>query len=188
MFKKDIRQQFREKRKALAFPEKNKLDDLLLIRFQSAELPFIQTLLSFWPIEKNGEPNAHLFTDWLAFLNPELVVAYPVTDFDKNEMRAIVPADEPFVENRFGLYEPAGGELVPANHLDMILVPLLAFDREGFRVGYGKGFYDRFLANCREDCFLVGFSYFEPVLSIGDKDEFDVPLNLCITPQDVYVF
>ena len=70
----------------------------------------------------------------------------------------------------------------------MIFVPLLAFDNSGFRIGYGKGFYDKFLAGCREDCIKAGFCYFPPVSGITDKDDFDVPLDLCITPQNVYVF
>ena len=77
--------------------------------------------------------------------------------------------------------------LLPAE-IDLVFVPLLAFDKKGFRVGYGKGFYDKWLAGCRPDCIKVGFSYFEPVESIDDRHEFDVPLNLCITPHNVYVF
>ena len=64
----------------------------------------------------------------------------------------------------------------------------VAFDEKGFRIGYGKGFYDKYLADCSIDCLKVGFCYFEPVDSIEDSKEFDVPLNLCITPQNVYVF
>ena len=70
----------------------------------------------------------------------------------------------------------------------MVILPLLAFDQQGYRVGYGKGFYDKFLSGCREDCLKVGFSYFEPIETIDDCNEFDVPLDLCITPQNVYVF
>jgi 5-formyltetrahydrofolate cyclo-ligase len=64
----------------------------------------------------------------------------------------------------------------------------LTFDKKGFRVGYGKGFYDKWLAGCRKDCIKIGFSYFEPVETIDGLHEFDLPLNLCITPHNVYVF
>ena len=70
----------------------------------------------------------------------------------------------------------------------MVFVPLLTFDRDGYRIGYGKGFYDKYLAGCREDCIKAGFSYFEPIDSIEDLHEFDISLDLCITPQNVYVF
>ena len=51
-----------------------------------------------------------------------------------------------------------------------------------------KGFFDRYLKGCREDCIKIGFSYFEPLDSIDDANEFDVPLDFCITPQRIYVF
>jgi 5-formyltetrahydrofolate cyclo-ligase len=70
----------------------------------------------------------------------------------------------------------------------MIIIPLLAFDEKGYRVGYGKGFYDRYLKECREDCLKIGLSYFEAVPSVDDAAEFDVPLDFCITPQRTYVF
>ena len=92
------------------------------------------------------------------------------------------------LKNEFNIYEPEEGNRVDPTEIDMILVPLLAYDKKGYRVGYGKGFYDKFFAGCRKDCIKAGFSYFEPVDEITDKADFDVPLDLCITPQTVYVF
>ncbi len=70
----------------------------------------------------------------------------------------------------------------------MALIPLYAFDKNGYRVGYGKGYYDRYLKRCSEDLIAVGLSYFEPVDIINDTNQFDVPLSFCITPHTVYEF
>ena len=70
----------------------------------------------------------------------------------------------------------------------MILVPLLAYDLQGNRVGYGKGFYDRFLAKCNANVQKVGLSYFEPLDSIGDAESFDIKLNSCISPEKIWIF
>lgn len=189
MIKNEIRKAYREKRNALTSIERIKLDDLLLIQLQTVDLPFINTLLSYWPIEENNEPNTHLFTDYLEFKNPELVIAYPRTDFFLDEMIAVSTTGETnFLKSEFNIYEPEEGIIVDADEIDMILVPLLACDKKGYRVGYGKGFYDKFLAGCRKDCIKAGFYYFEPLDEISDKADFDVPLDLCITPQTVYVF
>ncbi|MEO7924586.1 MAG: 5-formyltetrahydrofolate cyclo-ligase [Chitinophagaceae bacterium] len=190
MIKKEIRKNYRDKRYSLTVPEQAKLDDLLLISFQSAALPFISSLLSYWPIEENNEPNTHLFTGYLEFNNPGLKVAYPKADFSTNEMKAFATTkDTGFIKVKYNIHEPATGEEeISPGDIDMVLVPLLAFDEQGYRVGYGKGFYDKYLAGCRPGCIKAGFSYFPPVESIADKDEFDVPLDLCITPQTVYVF
>jgi 5-formyltetrahydrofolate cyclo-ligase len=65
---------------------------------------------------------------------------------------------------------------------------LFGFDKKGYRVGYGRGFYDRFLSRCRKDCIKVGFSYFEPVDEIEDVCSLDVKLNYCITHEKFYIF
>jgi 5-formyltetrahydrofolate cyclo-ligase len=70
----------------------------------------------------------------------------------------------------------------------MAFVPLVAFDRKGFRIGYGKGYYDRYLKRCRPSIPMIGFSFFDPVERIRDINEFDVPLSLCITPSGIYEF
>ena len=189
MLKKDARKLFRDKRNALTETEKLKADDLLLIQFQTVDLPFLQAAFSYWPIEENNEPNTHLFTEFLRFRNPEIKLAYPVSDFATRTMTAIaVDIDTDFTKRELDIFEPDEGEPLLPEELDLVMIPLLAFDITGNRVGYGMGFYDKYLAGCREDCIKVGFSYFEPLDIISDCTEFDVPLNLCITPQNVYVF
>ena len=71
--------------------------------------------------------------------------------------------------------------------LDVIFVPLLAYDEKGNRIGYGKGFYDRFLANCKPDTLFVGLSFFPPEKNIS-VEETDVPLHYCITPEKILSF
>ena len=189
MKKQELRKIYRDKRKVLSSTERTKLDDLLLIQFQKTEIPFIQSLFSYWPIEENNELNTHILTDYLEFKNPGLVVSYPRIDIMMDEMIAIqVNSETDFLKSEFNIFEPAEGDILPADEIDMVMVPLLAYDKKGYRVGYGKGYYDKYLADCKKDCLKVGFSYFEPVESILDKADFDVPLNLCITPQTVYVF
>ena len=178
-----------EKRSALSAQERMKNDDLILIQLQTVALPSITFLLSFWPLEETHEPNTLLFTDYLEFQNPELVLCYPKTDFNTITFQAIQTNDDTrFRKNKYNIYEPENGEAVNAAGIDMVLVPLLAFDKKGYRVGYGKGFYDRYLSQCRSDCLKIGFSYFEPIDAIEDSNEFDLPLDLCVTPATVYVF
>ena len=104
-------------------------------------------------------------------------------------MKAIAcQADSIFEANAFNTPEPTDNTEVEPQLLDLIIIPLLAFDEKGYRVGYGKGFYDRFLSRCKPGCIKVGVSWFPPIAAIEDKDEFDVPLDFCITPERVYVF
>lgn len=174
---------------ALSSSERAKMDDLLLIQLQTMPLPFITFLLSYWPLESSNEPNTHLFTDYLEFCNPELIVCYPKTDLSAKDMQAVQTNDDTrFRKNQYGIYEPEEGVTVKPGGIDIVFVPLLAFDKNGYRVGYGKGFYDRYLTQCRQDCIRIGFSYFSPLEQIADRNEFDVPLNFCVTPGCVYAF
>ena len=189
MQKEEARRIYKEKRSALSDAERAKADDLLLIQFQKIELPHISHLLTYWPIEENNEPNTHLFNDYIEFKNPAIKFLYPKSDFAKQEMEAIeVNADTAFQKNGWNIHEPMDGTVTDAAAIDMIFVPLVIFDLHGYRVGYGKGFYDKYLQQCRPDCVKVGFCYFEPLDAIDDTREFDVPLNLCITPNNAYVF
>lgn len=92
-------------------------------------------------------------------------------------------------ESKWGIPEPMGGQTCPAEKIDAVLVPLLAFDRFGHRLGYGAGFYDRFLASCAPHAISIGLSLFppleEPMPGIFPTD---IPLTHCLTPDEVFVF
>ncbi|TMI97527.1 MAG: 5-formyltetrahydrofolate cyclo-ligase [Bacteroidetes bacterium] len=189
MKKEEGRRIYKGKRKELSEAERVKANDLMLIQFQKVDLPEIHHLLSYWPIEENQEPNTSLFSGYLEFKYPSIKFLYPKADFQKNEMEAVeVDADTAFLKNAWNIHEPMDGTLTDAAVIDMVFVPLLIFDKRGYRIGYGQGFYDKYLQQCRPDCLKVGFCYFEPVDVIEGTHEFDVPLNLCITPNNVYVF
>lgn len=88
----------------------------------------------------------------------------------------------------WGVPEPLDGLEVPTDKIDIVFVPLLAYDLRGHRVGYGKGYYDRFLHECRPDTIKIGLSLFGPEDSISDIGEYDFPLDHCVTPDRVYSF
>jgi 5-formyltetrahydrofolate cyclo-ligase len=189
MLKKDARKIYREKRFTISQSDKMKWDDLLLIQFQTLKLPFLDYVLSFYPIEQNNEVNTFLVTDYLHFKNPNLRICYSRTNLKDGTMNAIIcNADSIFQANEYNIPEPLDTEVADPTVLDLVIIPMLIFDIKGNRVGYGKGFYDRYLKECRDDCLKAGFSYFDPVESIDDANEFDVPLDFCITPQRTYVF
>jgi 5-formyltetrahydrofolate cyclo-ligase len=143
----------------------------------------------FIPIEKFNEiDTTPVFTRcWRDY--PNLTTVVPRVDFGSGTMESVVYEPQHILgRNRWGMDEPAHERTVPASDIDIVLVPLVAYDLAGFRVGYGKGFYDRFLASCRTDCLKVGLSYFPPVEAIADTNEFDIALDLCITPTKIYSF
>ena len=121
--------------------------------------------------------------------NGSIKVAWPKIAFPTSTMEAhLIEQNKLFIKNKFNILEPLDGDIVPPDLLDIIFVPLIAFDNKGFRVGYGRGFYDRYLPACRPNAIKIGFSFFEAVDRIDDINEFDVPLNLCITPTCIYEF
>ncbi|WP_337251765.1 5-formyltetrahydrofolate cyclo-ligase [Maribacter halichondriae] len=87
-----------------------------------------------------------------------------------------------------GVPEPVDGIEIDPMKIDVVFVPLLAFDEKGNRVGYGKGFYDDFLSKCRPNVVKVGLSLFEAEKNITGIADHDILLNYCVTPQRIYSF
>ncbi|HWJ27592.1 MAG TPA: 5-formyltetrahydrofolate cyclo-ligase [Flavisolibacter sp.] len=189
MLKNQARSFYKKKRDAISYTDKMKWDDLMLIQFQTLDLPFLDYVLSYYPIEENNEVNTFLLTDYLHFKHLNLHICYPKTNMKAYSMEAIAcSADSIFEANEYNIPEPLETSVIDPGLLDLVFVPMLGYDKKGNRVGYGKGFYDRFLKECRTDCFKIGLSYFEPLEAIEDANEFDVSLDFCITPQRIYVF
>ena len=189
MLKKEARKIYNKKRQEISYSDRLKWDDLILINFQTIEIPFLDSVFSFYPMEDGNEVNVFIITDYLHFRNPSLKICYPKMEIQEPNMEAIsCKADTVFQANAINILEPLESEIIDPQDIDLVLIPMLVCDVKGNRVGYGKGYYDRYLSRCRESCIKVGISYFEPIDTVDDANEFDVPLNFCITPQEAYVF
>lgn len=189
MTKQELRKIYRDKRQALHGKDRLRLDDLLLLQFQQFNYNDIRTVLSYWPMSGQAEPNTHILTGYLRHMVYDLRIAYPVSDLQQHSFMAhAIDEDTVYRTNAWGITEPVNTQPIDPAQIDLVLVPMLVCDQRGYRVGYGKGFYDRFLQQCRKDVVKMGCCYFEPVEQISDTHEFDVPLNYCITPQHIYEF
>lgn len=91
--------------------------------------------------------------------------------------------------NSYGIPEPVeNGIMVDEKNIHVVFVPLLAYDKKGSRVGYGKGFYDRFLHKCPDTTIKIGLSFFKPVDELIVVNDNDLPLDYVVTPSFVYDF
>jgi 5-formyltetrahydrofolate cyclo-ligase len=93
-----------------------------------------------------------------------------------------------FRKNSWGIPEPVNGLEVEPKLIDVVFLPLLVYDQKGNRLGYGKGFYDGFLHQCRPDVLKIGLSFFPPEEKVWEVEAHDIPLDACATPDKIYRF
>lgn len=146
-----------------------------------------QVVHLFLSIDANNEVDTRPIIDHIRAEFPAIGIAVPRVKGD--ELETLVYDAETRLElSKWNVPEPTDDRFVDPLSIDMVIVPLLAFDRRGYRVGYGKGFYDRFLKTCRNDCLKIGVSFFPHVENIDDAHENDVRLDYCLTPSESYKF
>lgn len=186
MTKAEIRKIAVMERKSLSDQQVCAYSQQLLALFSSIDLSSVKTIHIFLPIAEQKEPDTFLFIEWLASNHPNIKIIVPKADFDTALMTNYVyRGRDGLVKNLYNILEPEKGD-IHTEDVDMVLIPMLAFDLMGYRVGYGKGFYDRFLQGI--ETLKVGLSFFEPVDRIDDVNEYDIRLNMCLTPGEIYRF
>lgn len=189
MLKKALRDTYLKKRLELnpqAFAEAT---SVIVNHFESLQLQNVKKVLSYYPILSRNEFDVSHCTEILVRNNPLVQIGWPRIDAEKNTMEGFtVSPDGLYSKNKYNILEPINGIWMDPETIDLVLIPLLCFTTKGFRVGYGKGYYDRFLVRCKPDVIKLGFSFFDPVDAIEDIDQFDVPLSYCITPSRIYEF
>lgn len=186
MLKKDLRLKYSKLRSVLSQTEITEKS----IRIANAVLKLpIWNFLNyhiFLPIETKSEIDTQGIIAILLGLDKNIVVPkiiaptklehYLLTDTTKFEVNAL------------GVPEPLDGIIVTPTQLDVVFIPLLAFDKVGNRIGYGKGFYDRFLNECNPNIVKIGLSLFDAEDKISDVSPLDIPLDFCVTPRKTYSF
>lgn len=185
--KKELRLHYKNLRAALSIDEIE--EKSLAIANEVLQLPIWDKTYYhvFLPIEEQKEVNTEYILHLLSGKDKEIVISK--SDFETRKMAHFLLTDNTKIKkNKYNIPEPVNGLPVPSETIEVVFVPLLAFDVFGNRIGYGKGFYDKFLAECKPETIKIGLSFFEAVNQIDDVFESDVKLDYCVTPELVYKF
>jgi 5-formyltetrahydrofolate cyclo-ligase len=187
MKKRDIRYKYKNLRKELSIEE---------IENKSLEIANNVLKLDIWlknyfhiflPIVEQNEVDTEYILHLLQGKDKEIIISK--SEFDTREMIHFLMTDTTKIAtNEYNIPEPTNGLEVPTSNIEVVFVPLLAYDKTGNRVGYGKGFYDKFLSNCKPQTIKIGLSFFDAEDLIEDFSEVDVKLDFCVTPNKIYRF
>ncbi len=186
MDKKLLRKKYVEKRTELSQQD---VDDMsIAIANQLLSLPIWKAnfMHLFLSIESKKEVNTSYILSVLQGKDKEVIV--PKVSSEGDLEHYVLTDSTPLKNNRWGIPEPISGIRIPENQIEVVFVPLLAFDTQGHRIGYGKGMYDGFLKKCRPDVIKVGLSFFDAEPPFKELFSSDIPLNYCVTPKKTYRF
>lgn len=189
MTKQEIRKTYLEKRAALSENDRERLStDIAEKLHDFLKTHSFKTFHVFLPSVRHMEINTLLVVRLLEkWDNVRFVV--PVSDYDNHSMKNVLYQNGDDLQvDRFGIPEPVKHEEVNLTEIDAVITPLLAFDEKGHRLGYGKGFYDRFFASFEQKVAKIGVSYFSALEEFLPSEENDIALDYCVTPDKIYEF
>ena len=181
MEKKELREIYKQKRNNLTEVEIDNLQENIYQQIYSLDLAKVKNIHLFLSLKRFKEIDTQPIINYFREKGKQIVVSK--CNFKDNTLSHFYFDTNIVLElNKFGVPEPINAEKALEKELDLIFVPLLISDKENYRVGYGKGFYDRFLSKCRKDAKIIGLNFFEPIAKITDLHEFDVALDAVIYP------
>ena len=187
MTKQELRLLFKQKRIELSPDELEKKSEMICNSLFSKFQLTGKTLSLFLPIERQKEINTYAILEKGISLDAK--IALPKTSPDSAQLKHILyESRAQLTVNAYGIPEPKDGIVIKPIQFDFVLVPLLVIDKSGYRIGYGKGYYDRFLKKCAPNCIFIGLHLFEEFSEIDDLNKYDIPLNYCITPTQIIHF
>jgi 5-formyltetrahydrofolate cyclo-ligase len=190
MTKSELRTSFLAKRQAMSPEERSRAGaEIVANFFENVDLLPIKVLHCFISIDRFGEVDTRPIFQRIWHDRPGIQTVVPRINRELDELESLLYGPDTELEhNRWQIGEPVHNEKVEPAQVDLVIVPLLCFDRTGHRVGYGKGYYDRFLARCRPTCKKIGLSTFPPIDEIEDAHDGDIRLDACVTPASVISF
>jgi 5-formyltetrahydrofolate cyclo-ligase len=188
--KATLRKLYLEKRQNLSRTEYWMLTDAMMNQIKLFNWSEYYMVHVFLPIRNKNEVDTFSILNYFKEKFPDLKIVIPRTDFQNLLIENVLYDHEHTIlgRNKLDIPEPIHGKIITADQIDLVFIPLLAYDKLGNRAGYGKGFYDRFLINCRPDTMKIGLSYFDPVEEIYDLNQFDIKMDACICPGKIWEF
>lgn len=205
--KQQLRKYYISKRKTISADEmaikSQQIKDLFFANFDLSKVKYLHVFL---PIVKQNEIDTWLIITELKLVHNNAGRVKPTVELPAcvEPINIVIPKtipenftlehylfdEENLIENHWGILEPSGENQVKIlpQQIDLVIIPLLIFDKNGNRVGYGKGFYDRFLQECKPEMLKIGVCLEEAIELIEDINEFDIKMDFCITPNKIYKF
>jgi len=187
MTKNELRKAYKLRRKALS---EEQIEDY------SIKIANQLLLLSIWDLEfyhlflsitEHKEVNTEYILSILSGKDKHIVISK--SDFSTHEMSHFLLADSTIIKkNEWNIPEPTNGIPINTEQIDVVFIPLLAFDKKGNRIGYGKGLYDKFLTSCKPNTIKIGLSFFSSEEEISYINKNDVSLDYCVSPDKTYDF
>ena len=180
-----LRSQYKNKRLSLTKQEVDYLSQRVSKQLKKLDIWKLQNYHIFISIGKNNELDTSLIINKLKSEQKSIIVP----KISNNELFHVeINEKTEFSINEYGIREPNNGNYFKIENLDIVFIPLLVFDLQGHRVGYGKGYYDRFLKLTNSNTLKIGLSLFDPIYQIEDINNNDIKLDYCITPTNVHKF
>ncbi len=180
-----LRSHYKKKRLSLTNQEIDHLSHEVYKQLEKLNIWTLKHYHIFISIKKNNELDTSLVINKLKSKQKKIIVP----KISNNELiHLAINEKTEFSLNHYGIVEPNDGDCFKIENLDIIFIPLLVFDLEGHRVGYGKGYYDSFLKLTKSSTLKIGLSLFDPIYKIEDINNNDTKLDYCITPTQVHKF
>lgn len=186
MLKKDLRLKFSSQRSQLNTEKISALSLVIANNILSLPIWNFTNYHIFLSIQEKKEIDTSNIITVLQGKDKNIILSKMV---DQQQLKHFLLTDNTLIKkNKWNVPEPVDGFEIEANKIDVVFIPLLAFDEIGNRLGYGKGYYDSFLKACKPNVIKIGLSFFGPVAKIEDVYDTDIPLDYCVTPNKVYSF
>lgn len=170
--KNEIRKRILSERQALSADEVRERSEIICRKvIESAEYKNAESIMVYFPIKGEVQTDI-IISDAIragkVIYAPRVCgcIIYPVKYEGADKM----------TRGRFGISEPSGEEF--KGEIDLVIVPALAFDKNGVRLGFGKGYYDKFLKD--KKCIRMGLAYGFQIVDELPADSHDIPMNLLI--------
>jgi len=182
MKKQELREIYKQKRADLTENQIADFQENIYQQIYDLDISNLKNVHIFLTLKKFKEIDTKPIIDFFRSHHIKIVVS--TCNFKEQTLSHFYLEENTVLENnKYGVPEPVNAEQVAENELDLVFVPLLISDELNYRVGYGKGFYDRFLSKCNPQATFIGLNYFKPIYQIEDFNEFDIPLHQVIYPK-----
>ncbi|QTL98015.1 5-formyltetrahydrofolate cyclo-ligase [Iocasia frigidifontis] len=185
--KKKLREKYLAKRSSLTAGQVKKASDKIAAKFLDIVDRIAAERIMLYYSFRN-EVITHDIIDKLLVQNKEVFLPYTVVAEKELQISRINDIKEDLIEGVYGVMEPRKKENQSIKDLDIVVVPGMVFTKKGYRLGYGGGYYDRFLSRLSEITRTIGFVFDSFLLNELTLEEHDLPVEMIITEKNIIDF